>query len=280
VDCIGVVDSGGYILLLLYAGVFLAQYLAGYGVSDFGCETVKGIVRWLEIFLELATLGTAFLYLGTLGNHTYVYEQNNGLPQSLLGVVVVMFCTILAFQYSLDTPFFTTEKEDDKGSFYFSPLILGCILIIVQLGQLVRLFLPFERYPGMRSYFASGALKMERWTKMTVSHKIHRMINKALACHVGADIGDSAEILQGKVSLMLSTRTQHGPSSEVLLNFQQHQHKTEHVGGIIWTWRQLLFAKTLFFEEGIWLVPRLVASNLAQWIGTWAFPLGTYWHAQ
>jgi len=283
-------------------------------LSQFGCLTVNGIVIWLEIFLELSVLGTLFIFLSTLGNSVYDLQQSKwkAILMNCLGIAVVVFCTILAFPYEVETPFFVTKKENNNsGAKYYAAMVLGCMLIVVQLGQLVRLIVPITR--TMRPYFASGALKMERWTKQAASFKMERMIDNAFACRMESSSDDDdeddieeptitqivGELLStlrrdnkkgttttteestnmenvettdaaesrkySKASSILSNTSEQGQLADTLLRFHLFSDVTTPSGGILWTWKRVLWDRTLFSNEGIWLFPRLVASNLGQW---------------
>jgi len=101
-----------------------------------------------------------------------------------------------------------------------------------------------------------------------VFSKVDKLIQNALACHAPAALAASTAAASGGVSLSSSfaaSISEGGPLAHAIVRFQHTdlKHK-EPAGGILYTWRKYK-NRTLFTEEGIWLFPRLIAANIAQW---------------
>ena len=145
--------------------------------------------------------------------------------------------------------------------------------------------------------FASSARKLERNTKCAASFKLRRMINNALACHANHDMridldgsvpvnsGNTDEKnkgIQDKIVMPLDTinlniknsvsnvmaEDWHGSLSDALYNYEVQSHHSNDAAAfaVLSVWRELWHAGKIGFMDGIWINPRLVASNLAQWL--------------
>lgn len=100
--------------------------------------------------------------------------------------------------------------------------------------------------------------------KEAANYKIDKMIRNALSCHVSAARTTTRTSTRSHPA---STRdiSEGGPLGNAIVRFQQSSvTQIEEVGGIIWMWKRAR-DRSLFYEEGVNLFPRLVASNVAQW---------------
>lgn len=269
-------------------------------VSHFACKCMKGVVIWLNIFVQLAVLGTTFILLSSFGNTIYRYRSKLiAVLMCLLGIIVTSFTTILAYRYSVNTILFTTEKDKKKigGQYvYAASLILGCILLVIQLANVLRMFVSSDSLSVLSRLplFAASARKLERNTKCAASFKLRRMINNALTCHANHDVriladgslqvdsGDAEAKSQHKnamrndsinlkikksVSNVMADDWQ-GSLSDALYNYEVQSHQTIDAAtlAVLPVWRELWYTHKIGNMDGIWINPRLVASNLAQWL--------------
>ena len=100
--------------------------------------------------------------------------------------------------------------------------------------------------------------------KEAANYKIDKMIRNALSCHVSAARSATRTSTRSHPA---STRdiSEGGPLGNAIVRFQQSSvTQIEEVGGIIWMWKRAR-DRSLFYEEGINIFPRLIASNMAQW---------------
>lgn len=272
-------------------------------VTPFACKCMKGVVIWLNIFVQLAVLGTTFILLSSFGNTIYRYSSKLiAVLMCLLGILVTVFTTILAYRYTVNTILFSTEKDNGKigGRYvYAASLVLGCILLLIQLANLLRMFVSSNSLSVLSRLpiFAASARKLERNTKCAASFKLRRMIKNALTCHANHDVrilsdgslqvdsGDSIEKMEEKqrkapisidsinseikksVSNVMA-HDWHGSLSDALYNYEVQNHKTNDTTSIavLPIWRELWYTHQIGNMDGIWINPRLVASNLAQWL--------------
>lgn len=211
---------------------------------------------WLVIFVELSFFGTAYIFLGSAGNS--LYDNKVFLVcRLIIGIVTILFATLLSLAYAVETPVFSTTKEDSRFlAAYIGAAVLGSILLILQLIALVGIFFSLDflkKHAWLEAILTPGAEKMERRTKLAAQTKISRMVDNALVYHEESN-RDSTSISQG---FQMTAR------GTALLNFQTREDKTERCGGILWGWKRV-FNNSIFDEEGIWLHSRLVSSTLTQ----------------
>jgi hypothetical protein len=271
-------------------------------VSNFACKCLKGVVVWLEIFVQLAVLGTSFVLLSSFGNSIYHYKSKFvAIAISFLGIIVVLFTTILAYRFSVDTALFSTNKDGNKigGKYiYAASLILGIILLLIQLTNLLRMLVASDTLTTISQVlpiFAASSRKLERNTKRSAAFKLRRMINNALACHVSPETNDISDdqwkipkndtegnndavnfnntkgsIIVGHQNLVSNILSDdwHESLSDALYHFEQQRHTMVVPAALgVWQlWRELFFTRRIGYVEGIWIHPRLIASNLAQWL--------------
>ena len=272
-------------------------------ISEFACKCLKGVIVWLNIFVQLAVLGTAFILLSSFGNTIYQYKSKMvALFMCSLGIIVTLFTTILAYIYNVNTVLVSTEKDNNKigGRYlYASSLLLGSILLLIQLANILRMFVSSDSVSKLAHipFFAASARKMERKTKLAAAFKMRRMINNALACHANQEVrilsDGRLEVVSGHpvetneeqerqvptsmdsingeiknaVSNVLADDWQ-GSISHAFYNYevQSHHSSDARTFSILPIWREMCFTYTVGSMDGIWINPRLVASNLAQWL--------------
>lgn len=134
------------------------------------------------------------------------------------------------------------------GLVYITILMVGCVLITLQIIQLVRILLPTRDIRA--SFFASpGTTQMEQRTKNAAAFKVAKMVDNALDVHA-----TPCQQLQNLGSTYLET---------AFLKYQEKEHQMEPCGGIIWGWKRILNG-TVFREDGVWFHARLVSSNVSQ----------------
>jgi hypothetical protein len=108
--------------------------------SEFACKIGSSVIGWLVILAQLSVLGFIFIFCGSLGNSIY-YTSRIWI---VIGMVAIIFGTIVPFTQQVKTPFFDTTKEYTHDSWlgYFLSLILGSILLCMQIFHFVRLSIP------------------------------------------------------------------------------------------------------------------------------------------
>jgi hypothetical protein len=204
----------------------------------------------------LSFLGTAYIFLGSAGNSLYDSKVIL-VGRLIIGIVTILFVTILSLAYAVETPVFDTTKEDGRFlAAYIGAAVLGAVLLILQLIQLIGVFFSLDflkKHAWLEAILTPGAEKMERRTKLAAQTKMARMVDNALVYHADSS-HESARISQG---FQMTAR------GTALLNFQIREDKTERCGGILWGWKRVL-NNSIFDEEGIWLHSRLVSSTLTQ----------------
>lgn len=246
-------------MILVYLGYFF-KFDISWGTApcnpdSFGCKIVNGITSWLVIFLELSAFGTAYIFLGSAGNSIYDNKWI-AVGRLLIGIVTILFATILSAAFVVDTVVFSTEKQERFVAAYWGAAILGGMLLIIQFISLVREFVPLNflhKHACLEALFTPGMGKMERRTKVAAQNKVTHMVDNALVYHTE----DSQHGLSLSKDFKMTAR------GSALLNFQSREETTERVGGIWYWWKRVLNG-SIFNEEGIWLHSRLVSSTVTQ----------------
>ena len=105
-----------------------------------------------------------------------------------------------------------------------------------------------EKYGLLKTLLKSSTILGETDLKRASSRKVHRMLHNAVSV-----------VERHEKESILNTHF-----SQALFNFSTYGfRRSEEVGGLRWTWRNL-FNRKLFSREGLWYSVRLSASNLAQ----------------
>ncbi|CAB9498327.1 expressed unknown protein [Seminavis robusta] len=241
--------------------------------SQVGCAITVATLHWLEVFVSLSIVGFPFLFLANLGNSVYL-DRNQDKSKVAALICVAMFSTalyvFLPFFYRADFWFFHSDPtsippEENDGSVqpnnsaYLGPvsLLLGCFLLCVQMMQLMRLTIPGQMGRSCKNSASTMRAAFE-WKK-AANMKVDRAVLNAVRCHVDT-VGVRPANWKRKSSIGRSV----GKISTSITRYNQSFTKQERAGGILWTWRKIR-DRTLFYEEGIYIWPRLVASNIAQW---------------
>jgi len=238
----------------------------------FGCIVADAIVSWLVIFVVLTILGFVFLFLSTLGNSMYLTEWNKsiGVAAIFVSMAVVAFATMVTYGYSFRTSFASTEKDQDFRPLYITTLVVGCILVVLQIQQLVRTLVPGFRFAYFLDRFSTSATRLEKQTKQGARFKVSRMVKNALECHTrnADEIADHPGIACASKSSTTETRLAalnvHGYISKALSNYNSRIATVENIGGVWWSICNFWFGSSIVCEEGIVVFPRLLWANLTQ----------------
>lgn len=252
-------------------------------LTDLGCRLAKGIITWFEIFLELTFLGFPLIYLSTIGNS--VYTQRDSVRTYLayaIGIAAVLVYSVVFYSVEFKSKLLTTEKEESNMPMFRLSLGTGLILLIVQLGHFLRILVPPKtaELPWFKP-FASGMVRMERWTKLSAAFKVQKMLANALFCHCDdmSQLYPSFEFdekASRQMALRMASKVSnnlHGDEAFTLLRFQEQADLREKSPNIFSVWRKVI-SKQMQKEQGIWLSPRLGSSNLIQWLIVVCIPFG------
>lgn len=242
--------------------------------SQMLCSIATATYNWLQLLVMLSVVGFPFYYLITQGNSIY-YPENPHMATGLVlfSMAATFVFVLLPFFYKANFGLFhsgPSEEEVNNGDAvennrtFLGPLSLGlgAILILVQSVQLVpNKVRTWARSCVGRTYVSSN-LRSARETKQAAIFKIDRLVRNAAKCHLkdGSTTSTATQSESTQTQLTANIR----PLSTTMVKYQQSFTETEKAGGILWTMRKVR-DRTLFYEEGVWLWQRLVASNIAQW---------------
>lgn len=65
--------------------------------SGRGCEVLKGLLSWFAVFIQLSTLGLAFIFLSSFGNSIYANRNWRSLLATLVAIGAVATCSVLPY---------------------------------------------------------------------------------------------------------------------------------------------------------------------------------------
>jgi hypothetical protein len=224
-------------------------------------------------FFTVAFLGFMFLFVTTLGNSVYLFGKYTGLRalgvlKFSLGIVMVVIYCFLSYFLNSDIDFIDTSVAGANKYPALISLVLGGCLLIVQIVQLVRMAVPPRYYESFvkRKWMVAGAIRLERQVKLACTFKANKLVENALLCHTETTPEASNDgIFDSAQKSIKELPPQCSAVSDAMLRFSVKEDETERSGGIMWTIKKVRDS-SIFTEEGLWLFPRLVSSNMIQWV--------------
>lgn len=256
------------------AGAFFSYMLSLLGfpevgcttLSSFGCKVAASIALWLEIFVELCLVCVPILFLITAGNSIYLFDQNKWLHVGLImiGVATIVIVTIVAYRYTVETPYFSTRKIRGWWPLYNVTLAVGGVVLLIQLVQIARILMQSRLFMASCNWLFPTAFKSERMSKEAATFKVSRMMDRALKCHL---LSDKEQQRRSRRSTNYERLAQFNLEADTLSTLHHYNSQVddkEEFGGIWWTFRTLLIDRRLTREEGLWLFPRVLWSNFSQ----------------
>lgn len=235
--------------------------------APFGCLVANSITRWLFIFFQLSVVGTAFVFLASLGNDTYTSNRCHSIGFTMIGMVSIFLFTGLTFFVKFNGYIVDTRQKDNLKFIYAAALTMGIILLALQLIHLLRLLYPDPKLKWVDNILTPSITKAEVQIKHAATFKMKKLLKNALTLHEGENIRKESM----KSSSPFSSRT--GAFGQALLSYQLSEGMTEPSGGLWWAWKRY-WSGAITYEDGIWIHSRLVASNIAQWFICFAILLG------
>ena len=203
-------------------------------LSEVGCTIANGILSWLYIFMQLSTLGVAFIFLGSLGTSVYIQDKIKSVLTLVLGMTALGMFTIWPYFSYVSTALFYTagndadiEGDDPFGMGYYVSLGLGLAMMLTQLIDIGYVIVPkkwLARQPRLEGFTTPGTIRAEMALKQAADKKASSMLKNALAYHPNED--DFNERHQS-----VAIRTEN-PNVQALINFQFEAGEKETIGGI------------------------------------------------
>jgi hypothetical protein len=255
----GVISYFAYVYSVdtAYGGVDCSKH------TQFGCKILNGLANWTYVFLQLSTLGTLYIILGSAGNSIYAKPGLRAVAEALVGMVTIVLVTIIAFSFNVETVFFHTGKISKRNVWAFLiSLALGAILLIFQILIIIRLTITkrmmLTRLKGLQRFLTPGMAYKELRTKQAATFKINKLLENAFNLH---------ELKGHQKSLRGSHHSEARMSchGQALMNFTSRSHLKETVGGFGWAWKRF-FNSAICTEDGVWFHTRLFACNFSQFL--------------
>jgi hypothetical protein len=229
----------------------------------------------------LSVVGLPFYYLASQGNSIYYSERplasNIWIVFSM--TIVTIYVTVPFFHRADFGLFHSGPSEDavqagqeiENNRAFLGPVSFGLGLLLVVVLSLQWMPESLGRfYSVFGTKAVSRNLRSALETKAAAIHKMDRLLENAIQCHLLKENNHQQN------SIKSSNTTNTEPENPMRLQnnlrslagtmdkYHQSVVQMEKAGGILWTWRKIR-DRSLFYEEGIWLWQRLVATNMAQW---------------
>ena len=180
-------------------------------------------------------------WFGTWDNKSYWFNATDlGCNQDQ---ACLDYCTYLPEN---QTTCMWYRKYDPKSDFwapgYYISIVLGCVLICIQLVDVLLLLVPKTWYSGtsfLRELVTPASLKLESATKRAASHKMRQVVQNALAVHSAEEKTWKTQTQTSVDPLSIGAATAPDESYQrknshlkVLRQFHLQETKTEATGGI------------------------------------------------
>ena len=147
---------------------------------------------------------------------------------------------------------FQESDPDVKYTAFLGAVFIFMVILLHIVNMFVICLKPetIEKIPFINIVLGVALLGDVKDLKQGGQYKVNEMVNNALDMH-------SMETDKNRV---LSTHYAKG-----LHNYAASRDKTETVGGLAWSWRQII-SNDMSKKHGIWFYDRLIASNITQYI--------------
>jgi len=209
-------------------------------------------------------LGLGFIFLITLGNSEFT-NRSLGVTATIISMAFIVIVSALAFRYEVDTFLFSTSKVETEESVYYVSFVTGLILLLLQVVQILRTVLPQGLHSRVAELLAPSPVLYETRIKRAAEFKVSRMVRHALSCDHRA-ASDKVFAPHATVNRRRLTEIQmHGRTATALHKFYDQSLETKTVGSFWWIAKAYWTGNRLAWKEGLWVSPRLLWANLAQW---------------
>lgn len=160
-------------------------------------------------------------------------------------------------------------STDPFATSYYLSLGLGCVLVAIQVIDLLITFAPrfLCAIPKLQSLFIPSGLKAEAFQQQAAFFKTSRMMRNAIHIHTEDNDSDVESRKTRKMRTSSTMSENQSIQTQALLKYQQKEVEKikEEIGGSFWTWKKI-YDGSLAREEGVWIHSRLLAITMAQLI--------------
>lgn len=209
-------------------------------------------------------IGVGFMYLITLGNSDFS-NRCLGFGATVISMAFIVVVSALAFQYEVDTFFFSTSKVEAEEAVYYVSFVTGILLLLVQLVQVLRMLFPGGWHSRWLDILVPSPVILEKRTKQAAEYKVCRLIRRSLSCHQQSN-EDTAPTSSTPINYRrLNAVRMHGQTTRALNMFHEQSRERRTIGSLWWIADSFLKGNSLAWQEGLWISPRLLWANLSQW---------------
>jgi len=189
--------------------------------GNFGCQIGRSIVIWFAVMASTIFLIAPSVMVLNLGNNVYHHSMIE-IMVGIIGIIIlVILPSIIEFDWKVIT---TTDIEDaEYVSEIFDVVILtiGCILLFMQISNIVRFVVPdsnLTKSKALTILLRGSSVRSEFGTKQASVFKVHQMVKNAYDLHKTEPNKEMIESGEENV--------------DALLNFTKVTDKRETCGGL------------------------------------------------
>jgi hypothetical protein len=209
-------------------------------------------------------IGFGFIYLITLGNAEFS-RRCVGLGGTLVSMAFIVVVSALAFNYEVDTFFFSTSKFEAEEAVYYVSFVTGILLLLLQVVQVLRTLFPAGLHSRLADILVPSPVILEKRTKQAAEYKVSRLIRRSLSCHHQGEADRAAPSHAPLNYRRLNAIRMHGQTTIALNTFHDQSLQRKTIGSLWWIMDSFLKGNRLAWQEGLWISPRLLWANLSQW---------------
>jgi hypothetical protein len=166
----------------------------------------------------------------------------------------------------VDESYMAVRTQDGNRLIVSTFLVFGCLTLLESLRVLASLWIPkplARRYAILRLLFLPDDIRRTAIQKRSATYKINDLLSHSYR-------------LQRKAHKKTKARN---AEHEVMMCFLFYGEKDEKCGGFLWSWARVLWKRTEYTKEGLWMHGRLFVGQMGQfmiiviysvalWVGT------------
>ena len=224
--------------------------------ESFLCELGNTIITWMIFAITLIVAGYVIVIPLSIGN--------NPMERAPIPLLIAFFLSLVYnwlphtavnnYERNIEEPYNAVDRTIENDRFGYGQWITRAIGILLSCTLVVQFFLSLIGNRHIRAswflgkWFATSNVKGSWRIKKAATRKINAILEHAHKLHPD-----------------ISLKKHNGSASTVqtMLNYVLNGEELEDCGGFFWTWKQLLTG-TLFDEEGVWIMSRLITIQAIQ----------------
>jgi hypothetical protein len=222
------------------------------------CDIGASIVGWFLFFVLLCIFGVVVVGFASYGNDIDCRQWY--WPAA--GCATVMICTFIpvAHRNTGNQELTDPKKYLQNMSLYYGVVV--CIFHFAHIWQLVAPDTWNRNMPRLANWLNTIRTGLTEYNiKQACSYKLNKLTENAL------------NIMRHNADRDAVVKTNF---SRGLYSFKNYGTTYEPAGGLMWTWKNILYTKLLYQNEGVCLSARILSANICQFIVACWLVVGGY----